>query len=478
MDFISYMKSQLDNSNIAVIENDKYWSYSEFAFHCLQVYVYLRIHHVKKVMVCLPQGFYAYTIIWGAYCAGVTFCPVATSVPLERRKYYLTQFSPDLIVTDTFESNNDNRSIPVSVLFKKQFIIEEICPRFDNQLLAYVIFTSGSSGLPKGVMIKRNSLENFLNWSTDEYDVMPGDRWGQFSNLGFDLSICDIFTAVLKGATLVPISTQAEKLMPGRVIKSKKITFWHSVPSVIDIINKAEHLKYDYLGSLKTMVFCGERLFPSQLELLFGINPSLTIYNTYGPTEATIICSFIKLTIDNYKQYCHNTVCIGHALPGYEISLSEKKDNKNEIIIKSDYLAAGYLNNNDSINAPFKIITKKGVQTFTYNTGDFGELFENNLYFVSRKDSQIKIMGHRIDLSEIDYHLRMYGCKSNITAFYKDKIIAFVIHDTFNRDEIMNYLKKYLPSYYLPHIIISKQNFPYNINGKIDLKELLNNVEI
>ena len=480
INYLNYLMSQRNNNNIAVIESNRCWSYSEFATYCLRAYWYLMTHNIKKIMICLPQSFYAYTIIWGAYCAGVTFCPVTTSIPLERRKYYLSQFKPDIIVSDTVDPLNiENRYIHSCDLFNDSFTEAKLpVAMINNKALAYVIFTSGSTGLPKGVMIKRDSLDNFLNWSTSEYDVKPGDRWGQFSNLGFDLSICDIFTAILKGAALVPISGQAEKIMPGKVIKNKKITFWHSVPSVIDIINKAKHLNLDFLESLKTMVFCGERLFPSQLDMLFKVNPSLTIYNTYGPTEATIICSFIKLTFENYKRYCHNTVSIGKALPGFEISLSNKKENNNEIIITSDYIAAGYLNNGDNLNTPFKSIVKGGVETLTYYTGDFGEEIDGNLYFVSRKDSQIKRMGYRIDLSEIDYHLREFGCKENITTYYQDKIISFIIHEQYNYDEIMKYLSEHLPAYYLPQIIINKQQFPYTTNWKINIKELLNNIEI
>lgn len=478
-DYLNFILSQLNNDNIAVIENNRNWTYSEFATHCLQAYEYLTIHNVKRIMICLPQSFHAYVIIWGAYCAGITFCPVVTSMPLERKKYYSTLFSPDIIVSDSIDSINNIKCISSNILFNKPISdYKQFVQPTSNKSLAYVIFTSGSTGLPKGVMIKRKSLDNFLAWSTSEYDVKPGDKWGQFSNLGFDLSICDIFTAILKGAALVPISGPAERLLPGKVIKNKKITFWHSVPSVIDIINKAKHLNFDYLGSLKTMVFCGERLFPSQLELLFAQNPSLTIYNTYGPTETTIICSFVKLTLDNYKQYCHNTVSIGQALPGFMISLSDDMENANEIIITSEYIAAGYINDDDSVNTPFKIIIEDGIRKLTYKTGDFGEIIDGNIYYVSRKDSQIKILGHRVDLSEIDYRLREYGCYANITTYYHGKIISFIIHNKFHHDDILKYLSEYLPMYSLPHIIINVPKFPFNINGKIDLKELLKKYEI
>lgn len=117
MDYLNYMVSQLNNNDIAVIENNKCWSYSEFATHCLRTYEFIKNYNIKRIMICLPQSFHAYAIIWGAYCANVTFCPVNTSMPLERIKYYSSQFIPDIIVSDTFDSINDNRCISSSVLF-------------------------------------------------------------------------------------------------------------------------------------------------------------------------------------------------------------------------------------------------------------------------------------------------------------------------------------------------------------------------
>ena len=482
INFFRHIEIQLHNNNVAVVEKDRNWSYAEFAQHSLHVYEYLRKNNIKRIMICLPQGFYAYTIIWGAYLAGVTFCPVTITIPLERKKYYSSLFIPDIIISNDSDFFCETKYISISCLFYKPLIGKShISQKNDIEALAYVIFTSGSTGLPKGVMIKRKGLENFLEWSTSEYDVKSDDRWGQFSNLGFDLSICDIFTAILKKVILVPISGKAEKLLPGKIIKNKRITFWHSVPSVIDILNKAKHLNIEYLGSLKTLVFCGERLFPSQLDLLFKINPALVIYNTYGPTESTIICSFIKITKENCRQFYHNTVSIGHALPGFEISLSKSEENLNEIIITSDYIAGGYLKTHKNLhdsNSPFNYIEEDGILRSAYKTGDYGELINENLFFVCRKDSQVKIMGHRVDLSEIDYHLREYGCKTNITLYHQGKIISFLIHEKFDHDEILKYLSSKLPSYYLPHMIINKQEFPYNANEKVDIKELVDNLNM
>ena len=479
MDFYNYIANQINNENIAVIEKDRSWTYKEFAKHTLSVCNYLAEKQINKIMVCLPQGFHAYTILWGACLAGVAFCPVTISVPLDRKKYYASLFNPNIIIgnqTDIFEEN----------IFKTVESFKNLAndfskltlPQNNPEALAYVIFTSGSTGRPKGVMITRKGLGNFLAWSTKEYAVKAGDHWGQFSNLGFDLSICDIFTAILNGATLVPFASQMDKMMPGKSIKNNQITLWHSVPSVIDMLNKAGHLNEETLSTVHTMSFCGERLFPAQLDLLFEANPNLTIYNTYGPTECSIFCTFLKLTKENYKQYCDNTVCIGKTFHGYEIDLTDDK----EIVIISDYIAKGYLSSEDEIATPtndaFGTICKNGKTIRAYYTGDYGEIKDENLYFTDRKDAQIKVMGHRIDLSEIDFHLRECGCSANITTFYQNKIISFFIHKSYSEEEIKKYLTEKLPAYYLPNIIIQRQEFRYNTNEKIDVKELLKEINI
>jgi D-alanine--poly(phosphoribitol) ligase subunit 1 len=432
MDICKHIINQLNNENIAVIEKERSWTYQEFAEYTLPVCNYLTENKVNKIMVCLPQGFYAYTIIWGAYLAGITFCPVTTSIPLERKKYYASLFKPDIIVGCQSELFEEEIFMSVEHFFSQiDSSTGTYFPKYDPESLAYVIFTSGSTGRPKGVMVTRKGLENFLAWSTKEYNVQAGDRWGQFSNLGFDLSLCDIFTAISNGATLVPFSSTTDKLLPGKAIKSNKITFWHSVPSVIDILNKAEHLNNDVLSTVRVMTFCGERLFPAQLDLLFDANPALTVYNTYGPTEGTIFCTCLKLTKENYREYCRNTVSIGENIPGYEITLTDDKESPDEIVIISDYIAKGYLNSgNESTplqNDTFQLVHKNGKIYNAYYTGDYGEIIDGNLYFVGRKNSQIKVMGYRIDLSEIDYYLREYGCNANITVFHQRNCQKIII---------------------------------------------------
>ena len=475
--FTQIFYTRANHTSLSVIEKERNWTYQEFVRDANFAKTYFLNNNISKILIAIPQGYYAYVLEWGAYLAGITFCPINITNPLERMMYFIDEFKPDIIFIDDnaiLQVIDCQRIDPKNLLRDTPDFVDIIQP-IQTHEIAYVIFTSGSTGLPKGVMVKRTGLDNFLAWSTQEYPVGEDDIWGQYSNLGFDLSICDIFTAIIKGAALVPIASPSEKLLPGISIKNKRITFWHSVPSVVDVMSKAKHLNYTTLSSLKTITFCGERLFPSQLELLFEANPTLIIYNTYGPTEGTIFCTFVKLDKDNYKAFCANTVSIGHNIKGYDLRLNKIEEGLGEIFIVGENIAKGYLG--ASTNESFRTVTIDGKEENAYFTGDYGEIVDNNMYFVCRKDSQIKISGNRIDLSEIDFCLRNYGCDACMTAFHRGKIISFVVKNAFSETEIRDYLSQKLPAYYLPHLIIEKEFFPYNNSGKIDLKILLNSIE-
>jgi len=472
---------RLNDQSTAVSENSQDWSYDIFVRHAFFARDYFIENNIKTVSLSIPQGFYAYTLIWGAYLAGTTYCPINMGMPEERIVYYINQFSPDLFI---------NEKVSPEIVSVKQLTTDTIFNSFSPDEIiqsknlniapdstAYVIFTSGSTGLPKGVMASRRALENFLLFSISEFKVKKNDRWGQFSNLGFDLSVCDIFTAIICHATLVPSITIAEKLLPGLSIKNKSISIWHSVPSVIDMMDKSGHLNGDTLSNVHMMIFAGEKLFPSQLKLLFDANPKLIIYNGYGPTECTIFTTFKKLTADNYLNFCDKTVSIGKALPNYTIFLKDVEDGLGEIIVTGVSVATGYLGvNHDSPESRFKFIEHEGEIKWSYSTGDYARCIDGDFYYVTRKDTQIKIKGNRIDLSEIDHCLRECGCTSCISVPVNDKIISFVICDSVTESEIRSFLKKKLPPYYLPSIIIYKENFPYNKSGKINVNELIANI--
>ena len=243
--------------------------------------------------------------------------------------------------------------------------------------IAYVVFTSGSSGHPKGVKIGRTGFSQFITNAHSYFNLTPGERWGQFSNLGYDLAIMDVFLAITQGGTLVPIAGPKERLMPATAIKTRRIAIWQSVPSVVELMSQAHQISPDHLASLRVMSFCGEPLLPRHLDARFSARPDLEVFNTYGTTETTGFNTINPVgTSDNYRTSCETaTVALGEDVPGWVLSL-HGGDNaaEGEIIVSSSCLGLGYWRDEDRTRRAFRQL-RGPLETDgkrSYFTGDRG----------------------------------------------------------------------------------------------------------
>ena len=207
--------------------------------------------------------------------------------------------------------------------------------------LAYIIFTSGSTGEPKGVCISRDSLGHYVKWLNKKLKIPLGARCSQFSEISFDLSVVDIYGTLCSGGTICPVDSFG-KLFPGRFIKNKKINYLVCVPSLVDIIKNSNGLKANNFKHLKRIFFCGEHLLKNQVKDLFRIKQNLEIINTYGPTEATVSCTYKKVTLKNIKKNSGESISIGNAINGTKIKLIDNGNNskqKGEVLIFGKQLA-------------------------------------------------------------------------------------------------------------------------------------------
>ena len=469
MDWPRIVNNNRAFDGIAVIDDGLSYSYHDFFSHVFSAALKLERLGAQRVAIRAPQDFFSYTMIWACYLSGVVFCPIGDNIPEARYRYYLEVFEPDLII-DTISS-----STLMSDFFTYEENLNFVPASFDSNKTAYVIFTSGSTGKPKGVRITRYGFENFLSWSTEAYCLQENDVYGQYSSLGFDLCLMDIFTGIICKTTLIPFGKTGEKLLPALKIKKYKITFWHSVPTVVDLLNNAGHLNHDYLSTLKTISFCGEKLYPSQISALFSINPSLTVFNTYGPTETTLFCTFQRIRAPEIHSFSTDTVSIGQPIPGYHLELINILDGIGEMVICGHCIGQGYLPDN-SPSSSYGTFYVSGQIMPAFYSGDFAKIIDNNLYFIERKDSQIKIKGNRVDFSEINNLFREFGCIAAVSIYNKGKIISYVIDSHHSHDWLMENLANFLPSYYLPAKIIFCNEFPYLPSGKVDmdLLKLLN----
>ena len=470
MDLEKRIEDSFLSSRCAVQEKDAAYTYRQLGAAVRFFRAYLVRSGVRRIMLCLPQSFQAYALILSAYLARVTYCPVDPDAPPYRKRYFVDVYRPDLIVTNSKTDFPDDLPAPVIRLDAfcqdKLELPEPPAPQAaqrgsEENPPAYVIFTSGSTGMPKGVSVSRAVLRNFVSFGLEEYGVTPADVWGQFSKLSFDLSVFDIFVAVAAGARLIPIASRGAKLLPARMIEKYGITYWHSVPSVMELI--AFDRCGGQLNTLRIMNFAGEPLYPEIVKKLFAVNPTITIYNVFGHTETTF-AMYQKLTAADYARYADSTMSIGRPIPNYDVFLHNERDGIGEIVI-TGLIADGYIG--ETAHTAFRTILHNGVGERAFFSGDYAYSRRGNLYFWGRTDSQIKLRGNRIDLNEIDNAFRVLGFRS-ATIYHQDAIVSFLLGDENAPARIREGLLTILPEYSIPQKIVPVDTIPYNTNGKID----------
>lgn len=437
-----------------------------------------------KVALALPKGRLAYAAMFATMMVGGVYAPLNMDDPVDRRAKVLSGFDPDVILasgpalTDfaALERLGDARR--AIVLDAEGAAVPLDSPRPAHRL-AYVIFTSGSTGAPKGVMISRQALAHYIGWALDALAIAPDDRVSQHPNIGFDLSVIEIYGALCGGACLVALTSAKDKLLPAEAIHARAITVWVSVPSVIDLMRRAGHMDAVRLGSLRLLFFCGEPLLPIHLESIFSALPDVRVINAYGPTEATVSCTARELTGATFRAACRNSVAFGEAIPGMMIDLAgadggETGAESGELILSGPQLADGYWNDPVRTTAVFR--ERNGTRW--YHTGDHACRIGMEWFFENRIDRQVKVRGHRFELGEIDDALRNVGALVAYTVLHKEgrgEIVSFIeAPPDFSHDQALGALRTRLPDYAIPARIIQLDQLPRNSNDKIDHNALLN----
>ena len=461
----------------AIIDDD-----SKISYDCLVKLVnaianhFLHIKPNIKIILDLPQGKDAYAIILGALIAGGVYCPFNREAPADRKKQIISQFMPDLIISSESNESGGYGDIPVISpnTIGNGFVDERPSySAYDPESIVYVIYTSGSTGEPKGVQVCRKALNKFLEWSVPAFGAVKGDIWGQFSALSFDLSIVDIFTCLCSGATLLTIGSMADKIRPTEVIRISGINIWHSIPSAIEFMLRSEKSRPADLKSIKLMSFCGEPLRKHHCDFLFEKNPDMTIFNTYGPTEGTLFCTWQPLKLSDYNNFYDHTMSIGQAIPGWNLLLVDAEEyEEKEVVIYGKYIGKGYIG--DVPHAKFNKIMIGDTEEESFETGDLVYLKKDHLYFASRKDRQVKLKGYRIEPDEIDFWIQYFLKKPSVTILYEQALYTFIetaeaIDESVLRADLANKIEQYK----VPRKFIAINKLPRNTNLKVDLKQLL-----
>ena len=428
-----------------------------------------------KVLVALSPSTSAYASFIASLISGGTFCPVDVRGALERNKAICRLFDPDVVIHEgATTAFLDTLPVTTGLLDISQLPESNGQSVSVNQHsdIAYVVFTSGSTGVPKGVKIGRREFSHFVSVSQRYFNVRVGDRWGQWSSLGHDLGVMDVFMALVHGATLVPLLPTERLPRPAMAIKERTISIWQSVPSVLDLMLRANQLTSEFLSTIRVMSFCGEPLRIHHLDALFKARPDLQIFNTYGATETTGFNTLNCLTSTNCKDsYDAGSVAIGSDVPGWKLMLrGGASPDEGEIVIASDYLSLGYWSDEEKTRTAFRQVNfDDSAEMRCYFTGDRGIRKNSRVFCLGRLDRQVKIHGERIELDEIDALLREAGFPGAYTVFHGGELYSFVeTADSIDEQRIRNRLLECLPFHAVPKTIRAMAVLPRNQNGKID----------
>ena len=422
----------------------------------------------------------AYLGILCALYLGKKFVPLNPAFPIDKLKNIADLSGIDLILTS--ESANKSSQLSSSIINVKDVFYDLISIENNSPLkasnihshdLVYHLFTSGSTGDPKGVPISYSNLNQYVTGISKLIDFGIGRRFSQLFDLSFDLSMHDIFVCLFNQGTLIAAS-DFDIMLPVAYIEKNKIDHWFSVPVLADVAVK-NYEKKPTQHQLSTSLFCGEAL-PVSTALNFQkyFKPSHA-WNLYGPTEATIAFTARKIEPLNLNL---NVFTLGQAIGANQIGIllasgevvtQFSEGIEGEFLLCGEQVFSGYLPETSA-----DIFVNHSGQKF-YRSGDLVRIKNSEICFVGRKDSQVKIRGHRIELGEIENAFRKITKQDLVVAFTTGELLQkeiIIAYQAASPIDVYNKLEELLPAYMLPKKIQHFVNLPLNANGKIDRKQL------
>ena len=360
----------------------------------------------------------------------------------------------------------------------------------DPESVAYVLYTSGSTGVPKGVTVLHRNLPTLIDDMVARYSVTAADRVSQTHELTFDVSVWDMFVCWEVGACLC-CPTQKELLGPGKFIRRHEITVWFSVPSTAVFMKRLGMLKPDSYPTLRYSLFAGEPLPTAVADAWLEAAPQSTVENLYGPTELTIVCVGYQWVPGQSEDEAEaGVIPIGYPLARNRPIVVDEELREvgpgeiGELVVAGPQVTAGYWQDPERTAEVF--VVPPGHDDVHYRTGDRVRRPEGDrpMTYLGRLDSQIKVRGVRIELGEVEAAVReatgvdaviAVGWPRSLTG--ADGIVAFVGDREVDVKEAKARLTAKLPDHMVPRRFELLDKLPLNASGKFDRKALVDSLE-
>ncbi len=462
---------------------------------------------VERVGILASRSLEAFAGILSACWAGVTFVPLNPKYPEERLATIIrnSQLSaivldsagrgaltdtvlaccPDLLIAPCL----DDQTIGGRELRGRQTLAgyrpipPAPSPRQEN---AYILFTSGTTGEPKGVMVTVANVAHFLAVSQDRYRLTADDRVSQQSELTFDHIVFDLFMAWGAGAS-VHVVPEGMVMAPAEFIRQQGLTVWFAVPSVISFLKGMRLLRPGIFPSLRLSLFAGEPLPSDSADAWLAAAPNSRLDTLDGPTEVTVDCLWQPYPAPQAVTPNRGVVAIGRPYAGMHAAIVGDGNTfladgeVGELAVSGPQVSAGYWRNPELTARRYpRLLHPELGETTWYLTGDLSFRDEEGIFhYLGRVDNQVKVLGQRVELEDVEFHLRAV-CRSDAVAVIAwpvlggtvQGLVAFVTDATLDHKEVKEGLRQRVLAYMVPRRIVCLKQLPLNLNGKVDRRAL------
>lgn len=412
---------------VAISHRDEYITYHRL-YHTARmncVNLVNKTRNNETVLLLNTRSIPTYVGVLAILFSGCSYSPIDFAWPQHKIEQIIQVLKPKIIVGEAnelklfFKSHPElvNEIIPFEVQLTEtnsQSLLLSFQDRYISANdTAYTLFTSGSTGVPKGVQISHKNLISFVENFNISYPLPRGLRFSQCFDLSFDVSIADMFVTWSNVGTLCVLD-KAELTDPSEYIVREKIDFWFSTPTTPRLMYRLGSLTDHCFPNLKYSFFIGEPLTTNIVDIWHAAAPASKIVNAYGPTEATVLVSlFPQKSLGKKVDYVYDRVPIGKSLHAMEIKVIDEEDQEcqpyivGEVILHGDQIAKGYMNDIIKTAENFRAVPSLKDVNKWYFTGDLGFTDADGLlHFSGRKDDQIKIAGQRVELGDIEVNLQ------------------------------------------------------------------------